>query len=126
MLKIMWLIKRKKGISVEQFRKHFETSHSPMALKYVGHLFLDYKRSYPDQTFVRGSEGGNFAPAPPWEWDVISEWTLANEEAFNEIMKIMTGDILKEFHEDEDKFLDRGARIMLKCSVGDIGVGKRG
>jgi hypothetical protein len=38
MFKVMWLLKRKKGITFEQFRDHYENSHSILGKKYLGHL----------------------------------------------------------------------------------------
>ncbi|WP_323809663.1 EthD domain-containing protein [Sphingobium baderi] len=38
MIKIIWLLKRKPGMSKEAFREHYENSHVVLAHKYVGHL----------------------------------------------------------------------------------------
>ena len=50
MYKVMWLLKRKAGISHAQFREHYENSHVRLAHKYIGHLMLDYKRNYKTET----------------------------------------------------------------------------
>jgi hypothetical protein len=46
MYKVLHFIKRKKHLSHEQFKEHFERSHAPMALKFCGHLFSEYRRNY--------------------------------------------------------------------------------
>ncbi len=60
MYKIFWLLKRKPGISHEQFRHHYETSHAVLGQKYFGHLILSYKRNY-DVAKQAGQEGAFMA-----------------------------------------------------------------
>jgi hypothetical protein len=36
MFKVMWLLRRKPGISHAQFKEHYERSHVVMAQKYIG------------------------------------------------------------------------------------------
>src|SRR3546814_14773322 len=47
MIKMLWLLKRKPGMSKEAFREHYENSHVVLAHKYVGHLLEGYHRNYP-------------------------------------------------------------------------------
>ena len=54
MYKVMWLLKRKAGISHAQFREHYENSHAKLAHKYIGHLMLEYKRNYKTETWGGG------------------------------------------------------------------------
>ena len=128
MFKVMWLMKRKKELTHEQFREHFERSHAPMALKYCGHLFAEYRRNYMSEVWSGGDprkEGSGYA-AREWDWDMISEWIAHDEAAFNEILRIMeTPHIRKEFEDDEDRFIDRTATVMVPCVVADTGVGQR-
>ena len=46
MFKVIWLLRRKPGITIEQFRAHYENSHARLAQKYFGDLLLSYKRNY--------------------------------------------------------------------------------
>jgi hypothetical protein len=40
-----------------------------------------------------------------WDWDLISEWILPNEEALEEIYRVMQLSGIDElFHADEDRF----------------------
>src|SRR4051794_32707745 len=41
MFKAIFFLKRKPGISHEQFREHYENSHVKLADKYLGHLMID-------------------------------------------------------------------------------------
>ena len=124
MYKVLWLLKRKEGISHEEFRDHFEREHAPLALRHIGHLFVEYRRNYVDQAFGRlgvDDKGESIYGPMEWDWDLISEWILPDEATYDEIRKIMTGDVIRQFHELEEKFLDRPAQVMLRCSVADTG-----
>jgi hypothetical protein len=124
MFTIMWFMKRKQGWSHEQFREHFERSHAAMAQKYCGHLFCEYRRYYMSTVWCGGDPrqaDSGYGPKE-WEWDLISEWTMPDEEAFNEVLRIMESPgIKKEFEEDEDRFIDRRATVMVPCTVANTG-----
>lgn len=120
MFKVLWLLKRKEGVTHAEFRDHFENEHAPLAMKHIGHLFVEYRRNYIDQTMGRSGvdERGESIYGPiEWGWDMISEWILPDAATFAEIQRIMTGDVIKQFHAIEEKFLDRPAQVMLSCSV---------
>ena len=127
MYKVVWLMKRKPELTHEQFRDHFERSHAPMALKYAGHLYKEYRRNYASQVWTGGDprqESGGYGPRD-WEWDLMSEWITETEADFQEILRIMeTPEIKKEFQEDEDRFIDRSATMMIPFEVRDTGTGK--
>ena len=92
MYKVMHFIKRKPHLTHEQFRDHFERSHAAMA-----------NSGYSQRE---------------WDWDLISEWTLPNEAALEEIYRIMqTPGIDELFHADEDRFIDRTATVTVPCDV---------
>ncbi len=126
MYKVVWLMKRKQGWSHQQFRDHFEKSHAELAKKYVGHLFVEYRRNYVDQVWSGGDpreEGAGFGPRD-WEWDLMSEWITASEADFQEILRIMEQPGIREqFEEDEDRFIDRAATVMVPCVVTNTGTG---
>jgi hypothetical protein len=128
MYKVMWFLKRKPGLTHEQFRDHFEASHAPMALRFAGHLYSGYQRNYVTQVWSGGdprAENGGFGPHE-FGWDLISEWIMPDEESYLEIQRIMESPGIKEqFWEDEDRFIDRTAIVMIPCEVRDTGVGKR-
>jgi len=127
MFKIVWLLKRKEGMTHAQFREHFERSHAPMAQRYVGHLLCEYRRNYLREIDFGGGprpEGFGYQ-LKEWRWDLLSEWVMPNEAAFNEVMRIMTEPrILNEFQEDSAKFSDQEATVMLHCAVADRDVGE--
>jgi hypothetical protein len=120
MYKVINLIKRKPHLTHEQFRAHFERSHAPMAQKFCGHLFSDYRRHYIDQALFGGDprvEGSGFGPRE-WDWDLISEWTTPDEESYNKIIEIMESSEVKHlFEEDEDRFIHRKTIVMATCTA---------
>lgn len=125
MYKVLHFIKRKPHLTHEQFRDHFERSHAAMALKFCGHLFLEYRRNYVGTVFTGGDSrdpDSGYGPRT-WEWDLISEWILPSEDALNEIYRIMQEPGIDHlFHEDEDRFIDRRATVTVPCEVRDRGV----
>lgn len=125
MFKVIWLMKRKKGITHEQFREHYERSHVMLAHKYFGHLWTRYRRNYVKSTFGSGSPapGGGMGPIE-WGYDCIAEWVFPNEENYKELFRIAADPIIgKEFFEDEGKFLDRKELILAEVEVVDTGTG---
>lgn len=124
MFKVIWLMKRKQGWTHEQFRAHFEASHAPMALRHCGHLFAGYRRNYAGEVWSGGDprEDGSAYGRRPWAWDLISEWIMPDEAAFNQILRIMESPGIKEeFRADEDRFIDRTATVMIPCVVAGSG-----
>lgn len=119
MFKVIWLLKRKQGITFEQFREHYETSHAILGQKYLGHLLVDYRRNYD-----LAQETG----APPQErtsgFDCISEWVLRDEAAFDECMRLLRDPAIgKQFLDDEEHFLDKGSVTLVRCDCRDTGPG---
>ncbi len=118
MFKAIFFLKRKPGITHEQFRQHYESSHVKLADKYLGHLMIGYVRNY--RSAVRGSRSLGRQTAQ-WDYDVITEWSLANEEALEEIYRLFADPVIgKAFYDDEEHFLDRDATLVIHCKDGDI------
>jgi hypothetical protein len=120
MLKVFHLIKRQPHLTHAQFREHFEASHAAMALKYCGHLFVDYQRNYVDAAYGGGyarAEGSGYGPID-WGWDLLSEWTVADPAALEEIYRIMESPGFKEqFEADEDRFIERAVNVTIPVTV---------
>lgn len=114
-MKVIVLLKRKAGLTHEQFREHYETVHSKLADKYFGHLVLDYRRHYPH---LREADRTN-APVPDFAYspyDAITVIHYKDRDGFLEARRIMTQpDVLKIFEEDEDRFMDRASFRVFPC-----------
>ena len=124
--RIMFLIKRKSHMTHAQFRLHFEKSHAAMAMKYFGDRFVQYQRHYFDDVWYGGDSrypDTGFG-IKPWNWDLLSVWTLPDEQTYKEITEAMsTGEHARLFFEDEERLMDREAGVVLHCTVADTGVG---
>lgn len=124
MFKVLHFIKRKPHLTHEQFRDHFERSHAPMAIKFCGHLFTAYQRNYFKQVYTGGDsrQPDSGYGVRDSDWDLVSEWILPNEEALEEIYRIMlTPEINALFLADEDRIIDRTATMTIHCEVRDTG-----
>jgi EthD domain len=124
MYRVLHFLKRKPHLTHAQFRAHFERSHAPMAMKFCGHLFVQYQRHYAD-TALYGNDpraaNTQFGPKP-WAFDLCSIWTHKSKEDFDEVIRLMqTPEYDHLFHEDEDRFIDRNAIMMVPVAVADIG-----
>lgn len=119
MYKIMWLLKRKPGVTFEQFRDHYERSHSVLGQKYFGHLLVSYKRNY-DSAKANGGDGGSTDSG----FDCITEWVMPNAEAFDEIFRLLADPAIGAiFREDETHFLDPKQTKLVRCDLRDTGPG---
>lgn len=124
--KIIWFLKRKPGITHEQFKDHYERSHSLLGRDYLGHLMVEYRRNYP--TAFRGrspNEKGELVFGPmDWEYDCITEWVMPDEAAFDAIIALLGDPVIgRIFYDDEEHFLDRAATKMVCCDTRDTGPG---
>ena len=118
MFKAIFFLKRKPGITHEQFRQHYESSHVKLADKYLGHLMTGYVRNY--RTTVRGSRSLG-RQAAQWDYDCITEWALPGEAELEEIYRLFADPVIgKAFYDDEEHFLDRDATLVIHCKEGDV------
>jgi hypothetical protein len=125
MYKVLWFLKRKPGITHEQFRDHYESSHAVLAQKYLGHLFLGYRRNYPTEVWGGGAiaDGGAGFGRREWSHDCVAEWILPDESSFEQVMALFSDPVIgRIFYEDEEHFLDRDSILLLKCDSRDTGV----
>ena len=102
-VKMIVMVKRKPGLTPEQFRDGYENSHSRIAVRLFGHLWLEYRRNYlqTGRTF-EGQEGG----ADVIEYDAISEFVLRDEAALEEMGRISAANFAM-IKEDEAKWFDQ-------------------
>jgi len=105
MERVFILLKRKAGMSFEEFRTHYETSHAKLGEKYFGHLFASYRRNYVPSG-LRFSDGATVEPA----YDCVTELIFREPGGYQELLRIAAEpEIHKILAEDEARFLDRTA-----------------
>jgi hypothetical protein len=113
MIKLMLFLKRKPGLTRQQFRDHYEKIHVPLGLKYVGHLLADFQRHYP-AGMVNLADGTD----ADCGYDAVSIYSFRDQAAFGELSRIISEPrVRKILTEDEEQFLDRQACRMGQCEV---------
>jgi uncharacterized protein (TIGR02118 family) len=105
MIKSMTLIKRKPGLSREEFIQHYEEVHAPLALKHFP-TFVRYARNYVI-TFPDAEEPDFDCITEIWFDDI--EGAMAVTEALGDYKT----EIGRIFLDDEEKFMDRGSKVSL-------------
>lgn len=103
MVKGIALLKRKPGLSPEEFRRHYEEVHAPLIRKLAPSIGK-YVRNY---VIAR--------PFPPasgeTEFDCVTEQWFENMEGFQEMIDAMAGEAGRAIRADERTFLDRGRTV---------------
>ena len=117
MIKLIFMFKRKPGLTHEQFRQHYENSHVPLVHKYLSHLFVDYRRSYVTGALGHDSQLDRTRPTDrDIGFDAITELWFADETAIQEMNRITSDEAVgRLFYEDELKFFDRAACRIVTC-----------
>lgn len=112
MIKIVYFIRRREGMSKEEFRDHYENSHVKLAHKYIGHLLLDYRRNYPETVSgIATGDGGAHLEAP---YDVVTEMRFENQQAIDEMLRIFAEpEINAILVEDEKRFVHRPSLVTM-------------
>ena len=104
MMKIVILIKKKSGMSREDFINHYETSHAPMGKRMLGHLWVKYVRNYPKSLMEYQPEETSVADS----YDAVTEIWLKDEAAMTEMSRLINEpENNKIILADEEMFQDR-------------------
>ena len=122
MFKVIWLLKRKPGITFERFRDHYENSHAVLGQTHLGHLLLSYTRNY--NARIAPSEAphaiASAIVSKQSDYDCVTEWVLRDEQALTEVFELLFDPVIgKLFHDDEEHFLDRSSVRLVTCDVRD-------
>lgn len=100
--KILLLMKRKPGISVEAFRDYYENNHVPLCRPYMSGISRYFRRYLDPQPHA---ESGTNAELP---YDVITEMWFDDEESYKGTLAYITTNVMPdEVVQDELKFFDR-------------------
>ena len=116
------MVRRKRGLTPEEFRAGYEGSHSRIAVKLFGHLWLSYRRNYLTQGHAFKG-GGETQGADDVGFDAISEFVLRDAAAEAEMSRIAleNWDMIKE---DEAKWFDQAHCWTMACeSLEEPGLG---
>ena len=103
MPQIVLLLKRKPGMTREEFKQHYESSHAQMAMRYQGHVMQDYRRNY-----IETESGLDKFGQPRGEptYDAVTVISFATDEDMEKFIEAGAPHA-DEFIADEHRFLDR-------------------
>lgn len=108
MFKVLVLLKRKPGLSMEEFIHHYETSHAPLGVKYQTRM-KRYVRHY-----LRPAPYALDGSVVEAEYDVITELWFDDKAAYEEGMALMREPEANQIlNADEERFLDLGRSRMV-------------
>ena len=101
MYKMVCVLYRKPGMTHEEFRRHYDTSHAPLVKSLMGDNLLRYVRNY---------SSGMSGPSPVGEaptFDCITEFHFADKAAFDRAFAVVEHpDNAPKVRADEKRFLD--------------------
>src|SRR5262245_5337198 len=102
MIKILIFIKKKDGLSREQFIDYYENRHVPLTRSRVGQFLVGYIRNYIDPDAPLSASTGS----DRLDVDVITELLVENEETMQQMFAV-AGEpaIADEIATDEEKFV---------------------
>jgi uncharacterized protein (TIGR02118 family) len=102
--KILLLMKRRPGMSVEAFRDYYENHHAPLAEKHSAALSRYVRR------YVVPQPHPETGPCEELPYDVITELWFDDEQLFKGTLDYITTNIMPdEIVEDEKKLFDRSS-----------------
>lgn len=103
MIKLIAMIRRRPGLTRDEFIDYYENKHVPFVTRANGAYLLKYKRNYIQEELT----------ASPEDYDVVTEVWLQSRDALARLLETMTqSSWAKELVADEDKFVDRPSMRM--------------
>ncbi len=115
MTKVVLLMKRKPGLSLEAFRDYYERNHAPLAKRLLGAFMLDYRRNYRS-----GGISTENTDAPDGEdFDVITEIWYKDKASMEAMWAhARKPEIAAQIDADGAKFMDPAMRfyVVEECS----------
>lgn len=104
MPKMVIFIRKKKGMSREDFIQHYETSHAVIGKRLLGHLWTKYVRNYPVSLMEYQPEENSVDDS----YDAITEIWFKDASGVDEMARIINiPENNKMILEDEEKFQER-------------------
>ncbi|SCW66206.1 conserved hypothetical protein [Sphingobium faniae] len=99
MVKLILLVKRKAGLTHEQFRAHYENTHAPLAWSVLQPHLIRYTRNF--LTPLPGQ------PEPPY--DCVTEFWFPDHAAQNACFAWTRSEEGQVLARDEENFMDRAS-----------------
>ena len=116
MIKIIFLLKRKQGLTLAEFRNYYEENHVKLAYKLHSDLIVDYRRNYVKSAIHDPSSTppGQTPPAYDIGYDCITEMWVKDEAALEEMARRMNDPKINPvIVQDESNFMERPAIVQV-------------
>ena len=102
MLKVIAMMKRKPGLTMNEFIEYYETRHAPLMNRLQQPELIGYKRNFVNLEGAIITDG-----VQPW-FDVVTELFFADRAAYDRVMaRLSEPELTRIRSEDENNFLDR-------------------
>jgi hypothetical protein len=107
MIKLVLLIRKKTGMSDEDFRRYYENTHAILARQMLPQI-TTYRRNYVREEIRRSATGEIICEADSRPFDVITEQYFENRAAFDAAMLVFSqAEAAKRMADDEAELFDR-------------------
>ena len=108
-IKLIALLKRKPGMTKQEFTEYYETRHAPLIAKLLGSCVIEYRRDYIDYDHPLSYIGTYTDHNKPAEapFDVVTTQAFANQQEFDRMFELLTQpETASAIAKDETRFLD--------------------
>lgn len=107
MKRLVALLERKPGMSIEDFRTYYETRHAPLIASFLP-PGVEYRRTYVDHAGLFGANVARPEDQPGIDCDVITTLSFPTEEIFTAAMgALRSPENAARVAADEENFIDR-------------------
>lgn len=106
-LKVIAMLRKREGISREDFIRYYDENHAPLILSLLPGI-VEYRRNFTvfDNAYV--NEG-----AAPFDFDVLTEIRFRDRAAYDAAMTVAADPaVAQRIADDEENFLDRSGTRM--------------
>ena len=107
MIKIIAMLKRKSGLTIEEFSRYWREAHAPLANKMLPATVALAQKRYTQNYAVELPGSGE----PPF--DGITEICFNDIESFRKWNDWYFSDDAKPLRDDEDNFMDKSKRVIV-------------
>ena len=117
-VKVMMFVKRKPGLSREEFRKYYEEVHAPLSMKHLAPYYARYARNYISHS-IEGEEPDFDCVTEIWFKDGRTAQALTDALGGSDTGSGYVTVLGRIFHDDEERFMDRSRRVSFTVTEED-------
>jgi len=107
MIKIIAMLKRKSGLTIEEFSRYWREEHAPLANKMLPEAVASEQKRYVQNYAVKLPGGGE--PS----FDGVAEICFDGLESLQKWNDWYFSDDAKPLRDDEDNFMDKSKRVIV-------------